>query len=63
VEDRFPLRQAAPSWSWLPGEVLRDAHTLPLDRAIPLPDTLLVIVYDAETVAEVGRWSVVLPQN
>ena len=30
VADEFPLHQAAPTWSWLPGEVLRDEYTLPL---------------------------------
>ncbi len=61
VEDRFPLHQAAPTWSWLPGEILRDEHSVPLpinpsthQPITPLPTTLLVIVYDADSVAEVG---------
>ncbi len=60
VADEFPLHQAAPTWSWLPGEVLRDEYSLPLpiNQSTNQPTTLLVIVYDADTVAEVGRWEV-----
>ncbi len=62
--DEFPLRQAAPTWSWLPGEILRDEYALPLpiNQSTNQPTTLLVILYDADTVAEVGRWAVGLPQ-
>lgn len=62
TEDRFPLRQVAPSWSWLPGEVVRDVHTLRLPVAPSRTSIrLLVIVYDAESLAEVGRWSTAIP--
>ena len=62
--DEFPLRQAAPTGSWLPGEILRDEHTLPLpiNQSTNQQLTLLVIVYDADSVAEVGRWEVGLAQ-
>ena len=57
VADRFPLRQVAPTWSWLPAEMVRDVQTIDLptdwrDRA----SRLQVIVYDAESIAEIGRW-------
>ncbi len=61
-EDRFPLRQVYPSWAWLPGETVRDAHilSLPVDpRQQPL--TLRVILYDAATGQEFGRWEQLLP--
>jgi hypothetical protein len=54
-EDRFPLRQVALTTHWLPGEVVRDVHDLPLPATAR---QLLVILYDAETVAEVGRFSI-----
>ena len=57
--DEFPLRQVAPTWSWLPGEILRDAYTLRLPPA--RPSTLQVILYGADTVAEVGRWALAVP--
>jgi hypothetical protein len=57
VADRFPLRQVAPSWSWLPEEVVRDVHVLPLpDTWAQDADRIQLIMYDAETIAEVGRW-------
>jgi hypothetical protein len=64
VLDQFPLRQVAPTTTWLPGETLRDVYTLPLlPTAHAEPSTLQLIVYDAETVAEVGRWEVPLDRN
>jgi hypothetical protein len=60
--DEFPLRQVAPTTTWLPGETLRDVYTLYLPpAALAQPATLQVIVYDAETVGEVGRWVTELP--
>ena len=51
-EDRFPLRQVASTSDWLPTQVVRDVHDLPLpSNAV----RLLVIVYDAETLIEAGR--------
>jgi hypothetical protein len=60
VFDQFPLRQVAPTTTWLPGELLADAYafSLPPDAA---GATLQVIVYDAETLAEAGRWEAALP--
>jgi hypothetical protein len=60
--DEFPLRQVAPTTTWLPGETLRDVYTLYLPpAAFAQPATLQVIVYDAETTAEVGRWETGVP--
>lgn len=52
AEDRYPLRQVAPTTAWLPGEVVRDVYNLP---GLPAATALLVIVYDEATVAEVGQ--------
>jgi hypothetical protein len=57
-EDRFPLRQVALTRHWSPGEVVRDVHDLPLPSAAR---QLLVVVYDAESVDEVGRFPIQLP--
>jgi hypothetical protein len=60
--DEFPLRQVAPTTTWLPGETVRDVYTLYVPPAAEAqPTTLQVILYDAETVAEVGRWEAPLP--
>jgi hypothetical protein len=56
--DRFPLHQATYTQYWLPGETLRDVHALPL---VDGADQLLVILYDAETIEEVGRFALDLP--
>lgn len=59
--DEFPLRQVAPSPTWVAGEVLRDVHTLRMPPATQgQPLQLQVILYDAESVAEMGRWQVEL---
>jgi hypothetical protein len=57
-EDRFPLRQVALTRHWLPGDIVRDVHDLPLPAAAR---QLLVIVYAAESVDEVGRFQIQLP--
>jgi hypothetical protein len=60
--DAFPLRGVAPTPTWLPGETIRDVYTLYLPpAAVTHPTTLQVILYDAETLAEVGRWETPLP--
>jgi hypothetical protein len=53
AEDRYPLHQVASTSAWLPGEVVRDVHDLPLPSGAT---QLLVIVYDEATVAEVGQF-------
>lgn len=58
-QDLFPLRMVATTPAWLPGEVVRDVYQ------IPLPDNdagarVQLIVYDAATLAEAGRWKVAL---
>lgn len=60
-EDRFPLRQVASTSDWLPNEQIRDVHYLPLPplrqlHATPPPYRLLMIVYDAHSAEEQGRW-------
>jgi hypothetical protein len=62
VSDEFPLRHVAPTTTWLPGETLRDVYTLYLPpAALTGPATLQLILYDAETIAEKGRWETALP--
>jgi hypothetical protein len=55
VFDQFPLRQVAPTNTWLPGELVRDAYAFYLPPGAE-GGTLQVILYDAETLAEAGRW-------
>jgi hypothetical protein len=60
--DQFPQRQVAPTTTWLPGETVRDVHTLYLPPAAQAqPATLQIILYDAESVSEVGRWETAVP--
>jgi hypothetical protein len=57
--DAFPLRMVALTPDWAPGEQVRDVYTLPVPpAALGQPARLVVIVYDAETLAEEGVWSV-----
>lgn len=58
VEDRFPLRQVAPSTAWPPGVAVADVHEIALPPALPAGARLQVILYDAATVEEVGRFEV-----
>jgi hypothetical protein len=58
-EDHFPLRQVALTPQWQPGQIVRDVHYLPLPAEAK---TLLVIVYDAETIEETGRILIPLPR-
>ena len=63
-EDRFPLLQLAKTPHWVTGELIRDVQRLrlpALDQRQPVqPIQVQVIVYDAESLAEVGRWQVEL---
>ncbi len=61
VEDRFPIRQAASSRDWLPGELVRDVHYLSMPPNTGAVAALQVIVYDADTVAELARVGLPLP--
>jgi hypothetical protein len=62
VEDRFPLRQVAYTPAWLPGELVRDVHYIPIPPDLAFqPYRLLVIAYDAQTTTEVGRWETEMP--
>jgi hypothetical protein len=56
--DWFPLRQVAHTQHWLPGEMIRDVYTLPMVEG---GRQLLGILYDAETIEEVGRFTLDLP--
>ena len=59
VIDAFPLRHVALTTTWAPNTAVSDVHTVDL-RASELARArqLEVIVYDAETVAEVARWQI-----
>lgn len=54
AEDRYPLRLAAPTTSWLPGETIRDVHYLKAPVALSGVQQLRVILYDAASIAEAG---------
>ncbi|MEZ4862335.1 MAG: DUF2723 domain-containing protein [Caldilineaceae bacterium] len=55
VEDHYPLRLVAPTTTWLPGEVVRDVHALPVTPSARAEAAQLqIILYDAATVAEAG---------
>jgi len=59
--DRFPLRQVAPTTTWLPNEVLRDVYDLPLGQnERSAAQTLQMILYDAATVHEAGATTISL---
>jgi hypothetical protein len=58
-EDHFPLRMVAMTPTWLPGELVRDVHYLPIPASVVgQPARLHVVLYDAEIIAEVGVWQV-----
>lgn len=60
VVDAFPLRQVAPTTSWAPDVQVRDVHEIELP-ADPTGAQLLLIIYDGDTLAEVGRIETPLP--
>ncbi len=59
-QDLFPLRMVAPTSTWLPGEVTRDAYQIELP-ASTADARILAILYDSATLAEAGRWEAPLP--
>jgi hypothetical protein len=62
VEDQLPLRQIAPTSTWVPGERVRDVYELHLPpSAFAGSSSLQIIVYDAVTLAETGRLAIPLP--
>ncbi|MBK8047121.1 MAG: hypothetical protein IPK16_08360 [Anaerolineales bacterium] len=62
VTDRFPLRQVAPTTTWLPGVTVRDVYELYLPPgARQAPAQLQAILYDSETLMEVGRIEIPIP--
>ena len=61
VADSFPLRQLAPTTTWPVGETVRDVQCValpPREGEESQSLRLQVIVYDEQTVEEVGRWEV-----
>jgi hypothetical protein len=58
ANDSYPLRQVAPTTSWMPGTAVADVYEVPLSPVRSPADRLVVIVYDAATLAEVGRFNV-----
>lgn len=64
VHDDFPLRQTSLTSEWPVGTPIRDVHFLPIPSTLssspssthPADVRFQLIVYHAETVAEVGRW-------
>jgi hypothetical protein len=60
--DEYPLRRVSPTTAWVEGERTRDVYTLSLPQGgLEEGATLQVILYDAETAREVGRWAVDVP--
>ncbi|MGD2205299.1 MAG: DUF2723 domain-containing protein [Anaerolineae bacterium] len=54
--DAEPVSGAYPTPAWRPGEVVADAYEIPLPAGLPPGDYRpLVIVYDPDTTAELGR--------
>ena len=57
VADREPANWTRPSRGWAPGEPVVDRHALVLPRDLPPGRYALeVVLYDAETLVEVGHW-------
>lgn len=65
VIDASPLRQVAATTTWAPGVQVRDVHeiALPGDAALSAGATarLLLIIYDAASLEELGRLETALP--
>jgi hypothetical protein len=56
VTDAEPVSGAYPAPAWRPGEVVADAYEIQLPAGLPPGEyTPLVIVYEPDTVAELGR--------
>jgi len=62
--DDVPVHNTYPTRAWQAGETVLDGYDLPLPRASrfagsrgagPMPDRLLIILYDPATGAEVSR--------
>ncbi|MCB0084189.1 MAG: hypothetical protein KDE47_24790, partial [Caldilineaceae bacterium] len=65
-QDLFPLRRVATTDQWLPGETIVDTYYLRLpanaqEAQNGSPFKVQLILYDAETTTEVGRWETQLP--
>jgi hypothetical protein len=59
--DAEPVSAAYPSTAWRPGEVVADAYEIPLPAGLPPGEyTPLVIVYEPDTGAELGRTELAL---
>lgn len=60
-QDLFPLHNVAATTTWLAGDIVHDAYLVAAPEAASGPLTLMIIVYDADTLAEAGRWNIELP--
>jgi hypothetical protein len=59
--DHYPLRLVAKTPDWLPGEMIRDVHELPIPTAQhDQPLWLHIILYDEKSLAEAGAWRVAI---
>lgn len=63
IVDNFPLRQTSYSDNWLPGEQIGDVHYIRFWEATKgslstVPQALLVILYDAESIEELDRFTI-----
>ncbi|MEX1020206.1 MAG: hypothetical protein WDZ49_11130, partial [Litorilinea sp.] len=56
VADVYPLRQAALTPQWPVDAIVRDVHDLPLPATLPPEARIQIVIYDATTVVEAGRW-------
>ena len=65
VIDAGPLRQVAATTTWAPGVQVRDVHEIALPESATRPGDaaarLLLIIYDAANLEEVGRMETSLP--
>lgn len=60
VTDAYPLRQVARTTTWPQGVQVRDVYETPLPDGLA-DARLLIIMYDADTLAEIGRLYAPLP--
>lgn len=59
-QDLYPLRLVAPTNSWLVDETVRDVYQIPLPEGLPEGSVVEVVLYDADTQEEAGRWQIAL---
>lgn len=59
MNDAYPLRQVAATTTWAPGVQVRDVHEIALPEREHV--RLLLIMYDAASLGELGRMEIALP--